>query len=475
MATNIELKDPSLLIGQNYIDGKWVDAASGKRFNVTDPASGKLIGSCPESDTKDAQRAIESAAAALPAWRSRTGRNRSRILRRWYELVMENQEDLATLITWENGKAKPDAATEVLFASSFLEWFAEEAARIYGDVIPHSQPSFRVSVLKEPIGVCGLITPWNFPAAMITRKLGPALAAGCTVVVKTAGETPFTANALLKLGERAGIPSGVINSVTALENTPEIGQALCLSNTVRKISFTGSTRVGRLLMQQSSNSLKKLGLELGGNAPFIVFEDADLSLAVAAAIGSKFKSSGQTCVCSNRIFVQESIYDEFIKMFKSAVSQFQVGNGFDAKTTHGPLVTPAAVERVAGLVNDAVKRGAKVELGGKRRPDLGPNFFEPTILTNVSLDMSVANEEIFGPVAPIFSFKTEDEVVAASNACDFGMVAVNTGTVSDASSPFGGIKQSGMGREGSKYGIDDYLQTKTVVTGNVNVVHKSLL
>ncbi|CAI7675467.1 unnamed protein product [Penicillium palitans] len=498
MATNIQLKDPSLLIGQNYIDGKWVEAESGKRFNVTDPASGKLIGSCPESDTRDAQRGIDSAAAALPAWRSRAGRNRSRILRRWYELVMENQEDLATLITWENGKAKPDAAGEVIFAASFLEWFAEEAGRIYGDVIPHTQPSFRVSVLKEPIGVCGLITPWNFPAAMITRKLGPALAAGCTVVAKTAGETPFTANALLKLGERAGIPAGVINSVAALANTPEIGQALCSSNTVPKISFTGSTRVEKLLMQQSSNSLKKLGLELGGNAPFIVFEDADLGLAVDAAIGSKFKSSGQTCVCSNRIFVQESIYPEFIRRLKSAVSQFQVGNGFDKKTTHGPLVTSAAVERVAGLVDDAVKRGAKVEIGGKRRADLGPNFFEPTILTNVSAEMTVVNEEIFGPVAPIFSFKTEDEVVATSNACDvglasyiftqdvtranrvsellqFGMVAVNTGVISDAASPFGGIKHSGMGREGSKYGIDDYLQTKTFVTGNVNVVHKASL
>ncbi|KAJ6142955.1 Aldehyde dehydrogenase C-terminal [Penicillium samsonianum] len=498
MATNIRLKDPSLLVGQNYIDGKWVEAVSGKRFIVTDPASGKLIGSCPESDTRDAQGAIESAAAALPAWRSRSGRNRSRLLRRWYNLVMENKEDLATLITWENGKAKPDAAGEVLFAASFLEWFSEEAARIYGDVIPHTQPNFRVSVLKEPIGVCGLITPWNFPAAMITRKLGPALAAGCTVVVKTAGETPFTANALLKLGERAGIPAGVINSIAALENTPEIGQALCSSNTVRKISFTGSTRVGKLLMQQSSNSLKKLSLELGGNAPFIVFEDADLGLAVDAAISSKFKSSGQTCVCSNRIFVQQSIYPEFIKRLKSAVSQFQVGNGFDAKTTHGPLVTPAAVERVARLVDDAVKRGAKVEIGGKRRSDLGQNFFEPTILTNASPDMSVVNEEIFGPVAPIFSFKTEDEVVATSNACDvglasyiftqdvtranrvsellqFGMVAVNTGVISDAASPFGGIKHSGIGREGSKYGIDDYLQTKTVVTGNINVVHKSSL
>ncbi|KAL2826629.1 Aldehyde/histidinol dehydrogenase [Aspergillus cavernicola] len=497
-ASNIPLNDQSLLVGQNYIDGKWLEAESGKRFTVTNPANGTTIGSCPESDAQDAQKAIDSASAALPAWRSRSGRNRGRILRRWYELIMENQHDLATLITLENGKAKPDAAGEVLFAASFLEWFSEEAARIYGDVIPHSQPSFRVSVLKEPIGVCGLITPWNFPAAMITRKLGPALAAGCTVVVKTAGETPFTANALIKLGERAGIPTGVINSVTALDNTAEIGQALCSSNEVRKISFTGSTRVGKLLMQQSSNSLKKLSLELGGNAPFIVFDDADLSLAVDAAINSKFKSSGQTCVCSNRIFVQKSIYPDFIQRLSHAVGQFQVGNGSDEKTTHGPLITPAAVERVATLVNDAVKRGAKVRIGGKKRSDLGPNFYEPTILTNVTTDMAVANEEIFGPVAPIFVFDTEDEVLAISNACDvglasyiftengtranrvsellqFGMVAINTGVISDAASPFGGIKHSGMGREGSKYGIEDYLQMKTVVTGNINVVHKATL
>ncbi|RDW81027.1 NAD-dependent succinate-semialdehyde dehydrogenase [Aspergillus mulundensis] len=455
----VRLNDPSLLIGQNHIAGKWVEAASGERFNVTDPANGNIIGSCPESDSSDAQRAIDSAATALPAWRSRAGRNRGRILRRWYELILENQQDLATLITLENGKARPDATGEVLFAASFLEWFSEEAARIYGDTIPHTQPNFRVSVLKEPVGVCGLITPWNFPAAMITRKLGPALAAGCTVVVKTAGETPFTANALIKLGERAGIPPGVVNSVTALANTAEIGQALCSSNIVRKISFTGSTRVGKLLMQQSSSSLKKLSLELGGNAPFIVFEDADLGLAVDAAIASKFKSSGQTCVCSNRIFVQKSIYPEFIRRLRAAVGQFRVGNGFDEKTTHGPLVTPAAVNRVASLVDDAVRRGATLEAGGRKRDDLGPNFFEPTILTNVNTDLAIVNEEIFGPVAPIFQFDTEDEVIAASNACDvglasyiftqdvarahrvsellqFGMVAINTGAISDAASPY---------------------------------------
>lgn len=356
-----------------------------------DPASGSLIGTCPESTPQDAEQAIRAASAALPTWRTRTGRDRSRILRRWYDLVIQNKEDLATLITWENGKAGPDAAGEVLFAASFLEWFAEEAPRVYGDVIPHSQPGFRVSVLKEPVGVVGLITPyactfhhtetemltlhrptrWNFPAAMITRKLGPALAAGCTAVVKTAGETPFTANALLVLGERAGVPKGVINSIAALENTPAIGQALCASNTVRKISFTGSTRVGKILMNQSSGTLKKLSLELGGNAPFIVFDDADLDLAVAGAVASKFKSSGQTCVCSNRIFVQRGVYQEFVRRLKEVVQGFRVGHGFDSKTTHGPLVTAGAAARVEALIADAVKAGAKVEAGGRRRPDLG--------------------------------------------------------------------------------------------------------
>ncbi|KAH8900145.1 succinic semialdehyde dehydrogenase [Thozetella sp. PMI_491] len=498
MSTTPQLRDPSLLVGKNYINGEWVESVSGKRFNVTDPANGELIGSCPESTAEDAQKAIQSAAQALPAWRSLTGRARARILRRWYELLLENKEDLALLITWEGGKAQPDATGEVIFAASFFEWFGEEAARIYGDVIPHSAPGFRVSVLKEPVGVCGLITPWNFPAAMVTRKLAPALAAGCTVVVKTAGETPFTANALAVLGERAGVPKGVVNIVAALDNTPEIGQALCTSEVVRKISFTGSTRVGKLLMQQSSSSLKKLSLELGGNAPFIVFEDADLDLAVAGAIASKFKSSGQTCVCANRIYVQKGIYDAFIAKLKQAASRFKVGRGFDPAVTHGPLVTPAAADRVAGLVEDAVKLGAKVEIGGGKRPDLGPNFVEPTILSNLPVGVRLPNEEIFGPVAPIWSFETEEEVVDNANRCDvglasyiftkdlnraarvtetlqFGMVAVNTGVISDAAAPFGGVKHSGMGREGSKYGIEDYLQLKTVVTGGIDTRHRSNL
>ncbi|KAI0536729.1 Aldehyde/histidinol dehydrogenase [Xylaria digitata] len=475
-----KLNDPSLLVGKNLINGEWVESVSGKRFNVTDPATGELIGSCPESTAQDAEKAIASAAAALPAWRSRTGRDRSRILRRWYDLVMQNQHDLGTLTSWENGKAKPDADGEVIFASSFLEWFSEEAARIHGNVVPHSAPSFRAAVIKEPIG------------------LGPALAAGCTVVVKTAGETPFTGNALAILSERAGVPKGVINIVTALDNTAEIGQTLCNSSIIRKISFTGSTRVGKLLMQQCSSTLKKMSLELGGNAPFIVFNDADINLALQGAIVSKFKSSGQTCVCSNRIFVQKEIYPEFVRRLKESVSSFKVGHGFDAQVTHGPLISPVAAERVDGLVQDAVKKGAKVEVGGKRLHHLGPNFFEPTILTNIKPDMRIVNEEIFGPLAAIYQFETEDEVVDAANKCevglasyihtqdisraarvlellDFGMVALNTGVMSDAAAPFGGIKHSGMGREGSKYGIDDYMQLKTLVTGNVNVVHRSYL
>ncbi|RWA06195.1 hypothetical protein EKO27_g8911 [Xylaria grammica] len=402
MAPKVRLNDPSLLVGKNFINGEWIESISGKRFDVIDPATGELVGSCPESTAQDTEDAITSAAAALPEWRSRTGRDRSRILRRWYDLVMKNQQDLATLISWENGKAKADASGEVIFASSFLEWFSEEAARIYGDVIPHSAPGFRAAVVKEPVGVCGLITPWNFPAAMVTRKLGPALAAGCTVVVKTAGEPPFTANALAVLGERSGIPKGVINIVTALDNTAEIGETFCKSNTVRKISFTGSTRVGKLLMQQSSSTLKKLSLELGGNAPFIVFNDAHIDLALQGAI---------------------DIYPEFIRRLKESVSNFKVGHRLDAQTTHGPLVTQSAAERVNSLIQDALQNGAKVEAGGKRLHDLGPNFFAPTILTNLKPDMRIVNEEIFGPVAPIFRFETEDGVVNFANKCEVGLAS----------------------------------------------------
>ncbi|KAF4443188.1 Aldehyde dehydrogenase, C-terminal [Fusarium austroafricanum] len=496
MSSSIRLDDPTLLVGLNYVNGDWVPSVSGQSFEVSDPATGLKIGTCPESTSSDAQNAIDAAAKAFPAWRSRSGRERGRILRRWYELVLENKKDLATLITTENGKAKADADGEVLFAASFLEWFSEEAARMYGEVVPHSSNAFRVSVIKEPVGVCGLITPWNFPAGMVTRKMGPALAAGCTVVLKSPGETPFSANALAVLAARAGVPPGVINIVTALENTPEIGKLLCSSDTIRKISFTGSTRVGRLLMSQSSSTIKKLSLELGGNAPFIVFEDADLDLALRDVINAKFKSSGQTCVCANRIYVHRRIMDEFLDRLASAVKGFKVGSGHDKETTHGPLISLAAAEKVALLVDDAVAQGARVVLGGKLLNDIGPGFYEPTILTNVHANMRLAQEEIFGPVAAIFPFESEEEVVDAANSCnvglasyiftqDFdranrvseliqsGMVAINTGAVSDSAVPFGGIKQSGLGREGSKHGLDDYLQMKTIITGNVSVRHRS--
>ncbi|KAH7324913.1 putative succinate-semialdehyde dehydrogenase [Stachybotrys elegans] len=497
MATvGIRLRDPSLLVRKNYVDGQWVDSASGATFNVYDPATGSHLGTCPESTVEDAEKAITAAAKAFPSWRSRSGRERARILRRWYDLLLENKDDLATIITHENGKSKADATGEVGFAAGFLEWFSEEAARIYGDVIPHSSSSFRVQVTKEPVGVCGMITPWNFPAAMITRKLGPALAAGCTAVVKTPGETPFSANALAVLAERAGVPKGVINIVAALDNTPQIGELLCKSNIIRKISFTGSTRVGRLLMAQSSSTIKKLSLELGGNAPFIVFDDADINLAIKEAVVAKFKSSGQTCVCANRIYLQKGIYDQFVKGLVKAVGSFKVGSGHAADTTHGPLIGPNAVSKVSGLVEDAVSKGATVLCGGKTIPALGPNFFEPTVLTNVNCDMLIANEEIFGPVATIFPFTTEEEVIDAANNTDVGlasyfftqdvcratrvaeqlqsgMVALNSGVVSDWGTPFGGVKQSGLGREGSKYGIEDYLQLKTFITGNVPVIHRA--
>ncbi|KAE8370447.1 Aldehyde/histidinol dehydrogenase [Aspergillus caelatus] len=496
MASNRTLKNNSLLIDKNFIGGKWVPSKSGQTFPVHDPATEELLGIFPESTAEDAQQAIDAAAAAMPEWRNLTGRERSHVLRRWFYLIQDNTDDLAALISWENGKAAADAAGEVSFAGSFLEWYSEEAARVYGDVIPHSARSFRVMVLKEPVGVCGLITPWNFPGAMITRKLGPALAAGCSVVLKPAGETPFTANALVWLAEQAGVPKGVINVVHAADNTPEIGQVLCSSNIVRKISFTGSTRVGRLLMKQSGDTVKKLSLELGGNAPVIVFDDANLDVAIQAVIIAKFKVTGQTCVCANRIYVQSGIYEEFVRRLTIAVREFKVGDARDPTVTHGPLINSAAACRVAELVDEAVQKGAKAVAGGKNIPILGTAFYEPTILTNITNDMRVTSEEIFGPVAAIQSFDSEEQVIDAANNCDVGlasyvfteqmnriarvserlesgMVAVNTGVISVASAPFGGVKQSGIGREGSKYGLDDYLVTKTVVLGNVNVQHRA--
>lgn len=473
-----------------YVNGEWVKAASGKTFEVHDPSTGKFIGTSPEFDAKDTELAIAAAAEALKTFRTTTGRQRAKMLRKWYDLMIENADDLATLITWENGKPLADAKGEVAYAANFFEWFSEEAPRTYGDNIPATIPGNRVITVKQPVGVCGLITPWNFPAAMITRKIGPALAAGCTTVCKSPGETPFTSLAIAELGHRAGIPKGVVNIISALKNTPEIGEVLTTHPTIQKVSFTGSTGVGKLLMKQASSSLKILSMELGGNAPFIVFDDADVDTAVAGAVASKFRSSGQTCVCANRIYVQKGVYDEFSQKLAEKVKAFKVGYGFDAGVTHGPLIHDRAVSKVDAHVRDAEKKGGKVVVGGQKLPDLGSNFFQPTVITGMTNDMAIASEETFGPVAGLFSFDTEQEVVELANkaevglagyffsrdleritrvaeALEVGMVGVNTGLISDPASPFGGVKQSGFGREGSKYGIEEYQSIKTITYGGM--------
>ncbi|OJJ42130.1 hypothetical protein ASPZODRAFT_20776 [Penicilliopsis zonata CBS 506.65] len=489
------LQDPSLFIEKAYIDGQWVSSVSKQTFNVYNPASDALVGTCPESSPEDMEAAIQAAARAFPSWRAQSGRQRGRILRRLFELLVDNKEDIGRIITAENGKAKGDAEGEALFSAGFFEWFSEEAPRIYGDLIPHSNPACRTQVVKEPVGVCGLITPWNFPMAMGARKVAAALAAGCTVVIKSDGLTPFSTNVMALLAERAGVPKGVINVVTALENTPTLGLALCESETVKKISFTGSTRVGKLLMSQSSSTLKKLSLELGGNAPFIVFDDADLETAVTSAVVSKFKVTGQTCVCANRFYVQEGIYDRFSQRFVEVMKKKTalVGDGaHNPAVTHGPLTN--GVAKTQDHIQDAVSKKATVLLGGNALPAVGKNFHELTILGNVDDSMKIATEETFGPVAGLARFSTEDEVVARANNCEvglasylmtsdlgkahrvserleFGMVAINTGVISDSAAPFGGVKHSGMGREGSKYGIDDYVNIKMIVTGGVNTVY----
>ncbi|KAL6863007.1 succinate semialdehyde dehydrogenase NADP+ linked [Amphichorda felina] len=486
-----KLNDPSLFKQDVcYVNGEWRPAKSGKTFKVTDPGSGELVGTSPEFTAEDTQSAITAAADALPSFRTTTGRERAKLLRRWYDEVVANAEDIATLITWENGKPLADARGEATYAANFFEWFSEEAPRIYGDTIPSSVPTNRIVTYREPVGVCGLITPWNFPAAMITRKVAPALAAGCTVVCKAPGETPFTALALAELAHRAGIPKGVVNIVTALENTVEVGLALTTSPAIKKVSFTGSTGVGSILMKQSADSLKKLSMELGGNAPFIVFDDADLDAAVAGAIASKFRSSGQTCVCANRIYVQSGIYDQFVHKFTEMVQGFRVGHGFDGSITHGPLIHDRAVSKVNQHVRDAEQKGGKVTVGGQALPDLGSNFFQPTVIRDMTVDMAIATEETFGPVAGVFPFETEAEVVKMANQADVGlagyffsrdlarvyrvaealevgMVGVNTGIISDPASPFGGVKQSGFGREGSKYGIEEYQTIKTITFGGM--------
>lgn len=454
-STALALRDPTLLVEKSYINGQWVASKSGRVFEVQNPATEELIGICPESTTDDLNDAIQAASKAFPSWRAHSGRQRGRILRKLGDLLVEKKEDLGKIILAENGKAKADAEGEVLFSASFFEWFAEEAARIYGDVIPHSNPTSRTEVIKEPIGVCGLITPWNFPMAMGARKIAAALAAGCTVILKSDGLTPFSSNALAVLAERAGVPMGVFNVVTALQNTPQLGISLCESDIVKKISFTGSTRVGKLLMRQSSGTLKKLSLELGGNAPFIVFDDANLETAVASALVSKFKVSGQTCVCSNRIYVQEGIYDKFSQKLVEEVRKFRVGNGVNGRVTHGPMTN--GTEKVQEHIRDAISKNAKVLLGGKKLP-LGKNFHELTILGDVDDTMLVTREETFGPIAALTKFKTEEEVIKRANNAEVGlasylmttdlnrsrrvserleagMVAINTGVISDSAAP----------------------------------------
>ena len=482
---SLQLKDQKLFRQQAYINGEWRSAESKATINVTNPADGSVIGTIPKMGATETRRAIEAANAALPAWRAKLAKERANILRKWFELMIANTEDLALMMTTEQGKPLAEAKGEIAYAASFIEWFAEEAKRVYGDVIPQHQADKRLVVIKQPVGVCGLITPWNFPAAMITRKAAPALAAGCTVVIKPATQTPYSAFALAELAERAGIPKGVINIVSG--NAKEIGGELTSNKTVRKISFTGSTEVGAVLMKQSADTIKKVSLELGGNAPFLVFDDADIDAAVEGAMISKYRNNGQTCVCANRILVQDRVYDAFAAKLAEKVRALKVGRGTEAGVNIGPLIDEKAVAKVEEHIGDAVSKGAKIVVGGKRHA-LGGLFFEPTVLTGVDTTMKVTREETFGPVAPLFRFKTEEEGVAMANDTEFGlasyfyardvgriwrvgesiesgMVGVNTGLISNEVAPFGGVKQSGIGREGSKYGIEEYLEIKYLCIG----------
>jgi len=476
------LNDPSLLRQQCYINGQWCDANSKETVAITNPATGAVIACVPVMGQAETQAAIAAAEAALPAWRALTAKERGAKLRRWFELLNENSDDLALLMTSEQGKPLTEAKGEVTYAASFIEWFAEEAKRIYGDTIPGHQGDKRIMVIKQPVGVTAAITPWNFPAAMITRKAAPALAAGCTMVVKPAPQTPFTALALAVLAERAGIPAGVFSVITG--DAIAIGNEMCTNPIVRKLSFTGSTNVGIKLMAQCAPTLKKLSLELGGNAPFIVFDDANIDAAVEGAMIAKYRNAGQTCVCANRIYVQAGVYDEFAEKLSMAVAKLKVGEGIIAGVTTGPLINAAAVEKVQSHLEDAIKKGATVLAGGKVH-ELGGNFFEPTVLTNADKSMRVAREETFGPLAPLFKFNDVDDVIKQANDTEFGlaayfygrdislvwkvaesleygMVGVNTGLISTEVAPFGGMKSSGLGREGSKYGIEEYLEIKYI-------------
>ncbi|MDH3474465.1 MAG: NADP-dependent succinate-semialdehyde dehydrogenase [Rhodospirillales bacterium] len=482
-----QLKDPSLFRQQCYVDGAWIDADSGAEIEVTNPANNQVLGHIPKLGADETRRAIEAAERAWPAWRAKTAKERANLLRNWFNLMLENQEDLAVLMTLEQGKPLAEAMGEIVYGASFVEWFAEEAKRVYGDTIPQHQADKRIVVIKQPVGVVAAITPWNFPNAMITRKCAPALAAGCPVVIKPATYTPYSALALAELAERAGIPAGVINIVTG--SAKEIGGELTSNPTVRKLSFTGSTEIGKILMEQCAATVKKVSMELGGNAPFLVFDDADLDAAVEGAMMSKFRNTGQTCVCANRILVQDGVYDAFAAKLTEAVKGLKVGFGLDEGVSQGPLIDLAALAKVEEHVSDAVEKGAKVALGGARH-ELGGSFYEPTVLTGVTTDMKVTREETFGPVAPLFRFSTEEEAIAMANDTPFGLAAyfyardlgrvwrvgegletgivgINTGIISTEVAPFGGVKESGVGREGSHYGIDEFLEVKYLCMGGV--------
>ncbi|MES2263828.1 MAG: NADP-dependent succinate-semialdehyde dehydrogenase [Pseudomonadota bacterium] len=483
----LNLKDPALLRQQCHIDGAWADADNAAVIVVTNPATGETIGTVPNMGAEETRRAIAAANAAWPAWRKKSAKERAAILRKWNDLMLENADDLALIMTAEQGKPLAEAKGEIAYAASFIEWFAEQGKRVAGDTLASPWPDRRIVVTKEPIGVCAAITPWNFPAAMITRKVGPALAAGCPIVVKPAELTPFSALALAVLAERAGIPAGVFSVVTG--SSRAIGGEMTSNPIVRKLSFTGSTGVGRLLMEQCAPTIKKLSLELGGNAPFIVFDDADLDAAVEGAIASKYRNAGQTCVCANRLYVQDGVYDAFASKLVAAVAKLKVGNGQEPGVTQGPMIEDKAVAKVEEHIADALSKGGRLLAGGKRHA-LGHSFFEPTVIADVTSDMLVAREETFGPLAPLFRFKSDDEVLALANDTEFGlaayfysrdigriwrvaeglesgMVGVNTGLISNEIAPFGGVKQSGLGREGSTYGIEDYLVVKYICMGGI--------
>jgi succinate-semialdehyde dehydrogenase / glutarate-semialdehyde dehydrogenase len=481
------LKDSKLFRTQSYIDGGWCNADSGKTFAVVDPATGSTLADVPDMGAPETRRAIDAAFTALPAWRKKTAKERAVVLRRWFDLMMAAEDDLAVLLTSEQGKPLAEARGEIVYGASFIEWFAEEGKRVCGDVVATTQTDKRILVLKEPVGVCAAITPWNFPNAMITRKVAPALAAGCTVVLKPAEQTPLSALAIAELADRAGLPRGVLNILTG--DAPAIGGELTSNPKIRKLSFTGSTEVGKLLTKQCSSTVKKISLELGGNAPFIVFDDADLDAAADGAIASKYRNAGQTCVCANRLLIQDSIYDAFSAKLVERVRKFKVGSGMEEGVTIGPLIDEAAVAKVKSHIDDALKKGAKLVMGGKPHAS-GPLFFEPTVLAEATSAMMLAREETFGPVAPLFRFRDDADAIRIANdteyglaayfygrdmariwrvaeALEYGIIGVNTGIISTEVAPFGGMKESGVGREGSKYGIDEYLEIKYVCLGGI--------